>query len=586
MTKISMLSKAALTSRSRAWACLGLAVAVGACTGEIGQAPGVGPSAAPGGHRGSGSGPGVEPGDLPPGARPPENPDGTPVVQLDVNRVAVHRLNKTEYDNTMKDLLGVAATPAKGFIDDEKLLGFDNIATALGMTDAQYEQYFNAADALVTEVFASEALRRKIVTCTGTDAACAKTIITNFGLRAYRRPLTDAELTRFEKLRADAIALGEDFNGSIAQVVRTMLSSAPFLYRVEFDADPASVAPHAVGAYEMASRLSYLLWSTLPDDALLDAAKKGTLLDASGLSSQVDRLLTDARSSRFLASFAGQWLGVRELSVHQADDTVFPSWNDALRKGMVNEELAYFDEFLGGSRTLDEFFTSDVNFVDDALARHYGLSAPGNADGRVTATSDQRRGFLGLAGFLTMTSFSYRTAPTLRGKWVLENLLCQKIPDPPPNVGKLDDAAADPAALQSQNVRKRLEAHRVDPTCANCHKVLDPIGLGLEHFDGIGKYRPSYSNGEAIDASGELPDGTAFEGLTQLSDALAGDERLMECASKKLMTYALSRELVATDTPYLQQVRTDWAADGLKLAALLKRIVLSDTFRFRRGETP
>jgi hypothetical protein len=151
-------------------------------------------------------------------------------------------------------------------------------------------------------------------------------------------------------------------------------------------------------------------------------------------------------------------------------------------------------------------------------------------------------------------------------------------------VGKLDSDGADPAALQSQNVRKRLEAHRTEPSCANCHKVLDPIGLGLEHFDGIGKYRPSYSNGEAIDASGELPDGTAFEGLTQLSDVLAGDERLMECASKKLLTYALSRELVGTDTPYLQQIRQNWEEDGLGLAALLKQIVLSDTFRFRRGE--
>jgi hypothetical protein len=501
-----------------------------------------------------------------------------------VNRVAIHRLNNTEYDNTMKDLLGVAATPAKGFIDDEKLLGFDNIASALGMTDAQYEQYFNAADALVTEAFASDSLRRRIMTCTGTDAACAKTIITNFGLRAYRRPLADAEVTRLEKLRTDAVTLGEDFNGSIAQVTRAMLSSVPFLYRVEIDPDPASLDAHALGAYELATRLSYLFWSTMPDDALLDSAKKGSLLQVDGLSSEVDRLLNDARSSRFLSSFAGQWLGIRALSVHQADNTVFTAWNDGLRKAMVNEGLAYFDEFLGGSRTIDEFFTADVNFVDESLARLYGVPSPTSADGKVTATSDQRRGFLGLAGFLTMTSFSYRTAPTLRGKWVLENLLCQKIPDPPPNVGKLDSETADPAALQSQNVRKRLEAHRVDPTCANCHKVLDPIGLGLEHFDGIGTYRPSYANGEAIDATGELPDGTAFDGLTQLSDVLAGDARLMECASKKLLTYAVSRELIDTDTPYLQQIRENWAEDGLGLAALLKQIVLSDTFRFRRGE--
>lgn len=581
MTKLPVSSRAA---RPGVQACCGilLAAAVGACTGHIGDAPGVGPGAEPGSPGGGPPGPGG----LPPGARPPENPDGTPVVELDVNRVAIHRLNNTEYDNTMKDLLGVASTPAKGFIDDEKSLGFDNIAAALGMTDAQYEQYFNAADALVTEAFASESLRRRILTCTTTDAACARIIFTNFGRRAYRRPLAADELARLEKLRTDAAALGEDWTGSVAQVLKAMLSSVPFLYRVELDPDPSSLTAHALGGYELASRLSYLFWGTMPDDPLFEAAEKGTLQDVNGLSAQVDRLLRDARSSRFVASFAGQWLGMRDLSVHQADAAVFPAWNDSLRQAMVKEGLAYFGEFLGGARPMTEFFTADVNFVDANLARHYGVAPPSTAEGKVTATNDQRRGFLGLAGFLTLTSFSYRTAPTLRGKWVLENLLCQNIPMPPPDIPKLDGEDADPAAVQTENVRRRLEQHRRDPSCANCHKILDPIGLGLEHFDGVGEYRASYANGEAIDASGVLPDGTAFAGLSQLTDVLSGDERLMECVSEKLMTYALSRKVVASDAPYLAQVRKEWEEAGLGLAALLKRVVLSDTFRFRRGEAP
>jgi hypothetical protein len=296
-------------------------------------------------------------------------------------------------------------------------------------------------------------------------------------------------------------------------------------------------------------------------------------------------MLSDDRASRFVESFAGQWLGLRDLESHQVDQTAFPSWNDGLRKSMVQEGLSYFEEFLTG-RSMSDFFTADVNFVDGPLAQLYGMSAGGTSETKVTNTSDARRGFVGLASFLTMTSYSYRTAPTLRGKWVLENLLCQDIPPPPPNVPKLDSATADPASLQSENVRQRLEAHRVDPACASCHKILDPIGLGLENFDAIGKYRTQYVNGDVIDASGTLPDGTSFVGLTELTAALSEDTRLLDCVTRKMMTYALSRELVASDVSYTRKIQADWASDGLGLASLLKRIVLSDPFRYRRGESP
>jgi hypothetical protein len=184
-----------------------------------------------------------------------------------------------------------------------------------------------------------------------------------------------------------------------------------------------------------------------------------------------------------------------------------------------------------------------------------------------------------------MTSYSYRTAPTLRGKWVLENLLCEHIAPPPPNVPDLDSSAADPASLQSENVRKRMEAHRADPLCASCHKVLDPIGLGLENFDAIGKYRMKYANGDDVDASGVLPDGTDFVGLSALTDALSKDTRLTDCVSEKVLMYSLSREVVASDAAYLEGIRNEWEVDGMGLAALLKRIVLSEPFRNRRGES-
>lgn len=518
-----------------------------------------------------------------PSAGPGANEEAT--AASDVNRVPIHRLNNTEYDNTIHDLLGLTSTPARSFIADEKLLGFDVIASAFGMTDAQYEQYFDAADALTEETFADDSLRTRIMTCTSSDAACTRKIIADFGLRAWRRPLETAEVDRLAALTSDAMALGENFTGGIKQVVRTMLSSVEFLYRVETDPDAASLEPHPVGPYELASRLSYLLWSTMPDDELLASARTGDLTKTDVLAAEVDRLLGDGRASQFATNFAGQWLGLRDLESHQVDPDVFPNFGEPLRNAMVGEGLAYFDEFLAGGRSVNEFFTADVNFVDGALAELYGISPTGTTGfSRVTNTSDQRRGFVGLASFLTMTSYSYRTAPTLRGKWVLENLLCEHISPPPPNVPVLD-SMSDPASVQSENVRKRMEAHRANPQCASCHKILDPIGLGLENFDAIGRYRTTYANGEGIDASGVLPDGTSFVGLTELTDALSKDTRLTDCVSEKLLTYALSREVVASDTRYLEGIRTDWEADGMGLAALLKRIVLSEPFRNRRGES-
>jgi len=324
----------------------------------------------------------------------------------------------------------------------------------------------------------------------------------------------------------------------------------------------------------------------MPDDELLAVARAGDLTKTDVLAAEVDRLLKDARASQFVTNFAGQWLGLRDLESHQVDPGAFPNFGEPLRNAMVGEGLAYFDEFLSGGRSLNEFFTADVNFVDASLAELYGFS-PTSTTGliRVTNTSDARRGFVGLSSFLTLTSYSYRTEATLRGKWVLENLLCEHITPPPPNVPDLDSMSGDPAGLQSENVRKRMEAHRADPKCASCHKVLDPIGLGLENFDAIGTYRSKYANGDDVDASGVLPDGTNFVGLTELTDALSKDTRLTDCVSEKLLTYALSREVVATDAAYLDAIRKDWEADGMGLASLLERIVLSEPFRNRRGES-
>ena len=571
----------------RTLAALALATLV-ACTGEIEPATGS-PTTLPG--NGAGFGPGSGPGGIGlPGTSPSTagaGAGGAQDGQRDVNRVPLHRLNNTEYDNTVRDLLGVSQTPARSFIADEKALGFDSIADALGMTEAQYEQYWNAAISLTDTVFADAALRARIVTCQPAapdDDACTESIITAFGRRALRRPPTADELTRLIALAEQARARGDDFDASIAHVVRALLSSVGFLYRVELDPDPESPSAHPLNDFELASRLSYLLWSTMPDDALLDAAERGELQEDGALSTQLARLLDDPRSSRFVDSFAGQWLGMRALQSHQVDTDAFPAWDDALRDAMVREGLAYFDQFLHGERSFDEFFTADVSFVDEPLAELYDFAGDDFDPAQpLSVTSDERRGFLGLASFLTLTSFSHRTAPTLRGKWVLESLLCESIPPPPPEVPELDDET-DGADAQSLNVRERLAAHRENPSCAGCHTTLDPIGLGLESFDAIGRYRTSYAEGDAIDATGMLPSGESFDGLLELSSLLADDPRLARCVTEKLMTYALSRKLEDGDQPYLDELGERFTAEGSSLRALLRAIVLSEPFRYRRGE--
>jgi hypothetical protein len=332
----------------------------------------------------------------------------------------------------------------------------------------------------------------------------------------------------------------------------------------------------------------------MPDETMFAQAASNQISTDATIAATIDRMLADpVKGNTFTESFAGQWLGGREMRGHQVEPTAFPMFDEPLRAAMLSEQLSFFNEFFTAPnpQPFTKFFTHDVNFVDARLARHYGLTGvTSTTPVRMTIASDNRVGFMGLASFLTFTSYSYRTNPPLRGKWVLLNLLCQKIPDPPDNAGTLDDpnAATNPA-LQSQNVRVRLTAHRTMPDCAACHATLDPIGLGLENFDAVGAYRTKYGNGDNIDSSGVLPTKETFSSVAELASILSMgpyQEKMTNCVSSKMMTYALSRSLLPTDQGYLQQIRNAWAQpnQGWNLKNLLKIIALNDTFRFRRGE--
>jgi hypothetical protein len=534
---------------------------------------------------------------------PPVDMNGNPIVGgTDPGRVGLHRLNNQEYNNTVRDLLGDATAPASTFLAEEGLSGFDNTADALGMTPGQFEKYFDAARVSVDAAFANPAWVTANIPCTPVAASdpCVGTVLDSLGLRIYRRPLAAEEKAAALVVYDADFARAADGMAALREVIRSMVAAASFLYRVEFPTDRLSTAMQGLSSYELASRLSYLHWSTMPDQVLFDAAATNQLLDPAVLEAQVDRMLDDQRGNAFLANFGGQWLDFRDMNVVTPTPSIYPSFTEELRAALLTEGQMWFADFVQGNRPISEWFTGDFNFVNGTLAAHYGYQLPPGADAnafsRVESPGDGRVGFLGQGHFLTTTSFPGRTSPTLRAVWVLENMLCTHPPQPPPNVPQLEEAmeegapAADPSAIV--NVRERLEAHRNNDACRACHESLDPMGLALENFDGIGAYRTAYSNGDAIETGGSFTvfnaDGTTtptpFTDVVSLASVLQTDARFPKCVAEKVFTYALGRSPVPADDAYLAQIRSQWATRGLNIRNLLKTVVVNDTFRFSRGE--
>ncbi len=557
-------------------------------------APGVAPSA---GVPGAGTtAPGGSAGAVPTGGTPTTGPSAgdepadmvEPVdpgpVGIDVGTKAIHRLSNVQYDNTIRDLLGTELRFSEGFVHEEAE-GFDNIAISLSMSPRQVDDYFRAASDLAVEAFADQGVRDRIFTCTpdAADMSCATTMVETFGLRAFRRPLTDAEKTRLVAEYQDALDLGEDAMGAMQHVVQVMLASPQFLYRMEFDPNPADATPHPLSGYELASRLSYALWSSMPDDTLFALAESGALLEPATLEAEVDRMLGDAKADALITDFYAQWLGSDRVAEHSASPTIYPSWSPELAESMQREMELYFDEFLRGDRPYSELLTADFNFVDANLAELYGVDAPAQ-DGlqRVEITDDARRGFMGLAGFLTHTSRESRSSPIIRGKWVLDALLCQPLQVP---AGLVVEPLPEPAeGEEPTTVRALMEQHRSSAACSGCHSLIDPIGLALENFDGIGRFRDAYEGGLEIDTVGTLPDGNMVDSLESLSDAISADPKFVPCVARKFNTYALGRSVA--DEGYFGQILEAWQAGELTLRSLIKQTVLNDTFRMRRAEEP
>ncbi|HET6280826.1 MAG TPA: DUF1592 domain-containing protein [Polyangia bacterium] len=545
--------------------CCFLVCGAMACNGEIGGVGGAPPPPSGGGGNGPIGGGGSGPGPLGPG--------------VDPGSKGLHRLNSTEYNNTIADLLGTTLTPANSSWLGGEIGGFDNIASVLDVDEAQYKRYYDTAGLIADDVFADAARKGKVLVCATEDAACVTNIIKTNGQRLFRRPLSPEEVTTFNKVYTTAKGLGETHENSVKEMLRTFLSSAEFIFRVETDPTPNSLTKHPLNAWELASRLSYFLWSSAPDDVLLAAAADNSLLQDVKLRTMVDRMLNDpAKSTRFVENFVGQWLGARKLPDHAADPKIFPDWSPALANSLTKEMYLYFGEFLKSDRSWLEFMKADFNFVDGPVAKLYGMPAA-TATQRVEVTTDKRLGFAGLGGFLSLSSLGTRTSPTTRGRWILSNLLCQEPPPPPKGVPDLGGVGGlDP----TKNVRVALEAHRVNPTCAACHKNFDGYGLSLENFDGIGKFRSTYPDGTAIDVSAEL-DGVSFSGIQGLADTVSKDPRFGECIAEFLFTYGLGRLTTPTDAPYLAIVQDEWLKGTPTIRRLVQSLVLAETFRSRHG---
>ncbi len=577
-------------SRGVTWSSiLALGIALSGCSGMVsgdGNSA-TGPDTASKPAAGSGQ-PGVGAGGASNGAGTGSTPvpsaggPGTVPGVVNPGLSAMHRLNTAEYNATVADALGTTLQPATGNWRGGEIDGFDNIASVLGVDDTQYGLYLDAAEAIAKDVFASDALRAKIVTCaTADDMACVKGIISKTGLKAFRRPLLDAEVATYTKVYTTSRAQGADHNGSLQNVLWSLLSSAEFLYRMEFDNGVKT--KHLISGYELATRLSYFLWSSAPDDALLAAAND--LNTDAAIGTAVDRMLTDQKSARLVQNFAGQWLGARKVLAHPVAADVYPAWTPDIASAASKEMFAYFDEFLRSDRPWSEFLSADMNFVNAGLAGLYGIpNVTGTASTRVEYTADARKGFMGLIGFLAVSSVDRRSSPTLRGKWVLVNLLCSPPPAPPATAGKLEDKG-DPT---NTNIRAVLEAHRASPACSSCHSIMDPFGLAIEQYDGIGKFRTKYPDGSTIDPSTLLPpsstypQGISFSGLDGAEKAVTDDPKFKECITEKLYTYGLGRSLSNDDKNNAVAIEKDWETTGaLSVGRLLHRLALAEPFRYR-----
>jgi hypothetical protein len=499
----------------------------------------------------------------------------------------IRRLTKTEYGNTLRDLFGIDPEIADGLPDEVSGEGYLNSLSPL-----QLEQYLSIADEVLDQVLAPDdrpptSLQQRLfgeppASADGARESAAR-VAESLANKLYRRPASDAEI----QVLLDVFDLGRknelSYPASLRLMLKAMLVSPQFLFITPAEAFDAEAEIVPLDDYQLASRLSYLLWATMPDDELMTLAASGKLHEPPILKGQVERMLKDPRSRALFDGFGAQWLGLNGLESKTFDADKFPEMTGPMRKAMYDEVRLFFESIMRENRSIAGFIDSEYTFLNEDLATIYGLerTVTGPEMRRVQLTDGNRGGILGMPGVLAATSFPNRTSAVNRGVWVLEQVLGDHVPPAPPDVPALENQ--DQQSVADLTLRERTELHRKDPVCANCHRLLDPIGFGLENFDAIGRWREQDDNGEPIDASGELPGGKSFSSPQELKALIA--ERLDDFSRnlvEELLAYALCRKLEGYDEIVVDDLMQEIAQDGYRMQTLVTAVVTSYPFTHRR----
>lgn len=502
----------------------------------------------------------------------------------------IRRLTGAEYDNTVRDLLGDDTHQAAAFVPEEEALGFDNQATALTASRLLSEQYMVAAENIAAAAV-SERLT-EILPCEPAEvgaSACGRAFVDHFAPRAFRRPLWPGERERLVGVFDWGLSTF-DFETGVALVIETALQSVHFLYRVEFGMpDPVERDVVPLGPYEMASRLSYFIYGSMPDAPLFEAAERGELSTPEQVAAQARRMLGDVKARRAVERFHEQWLGLKHLETLHKDTSVYPTYTTELRSAWRAETLAFVsDVVFDGEGDLHTLLTAPYTMMNAELAAFYGAPFEGGEGSttleRTPTDPSQRAGVLTQASVLAAHAKPNQSSPIHRGKFVREQLLCQLLPAPPNDV-EIELPALDP----SLTTRERFDQHSTDPTCKPCHQLIDPIGFGFESYDGIGQWRDE-ENGKPVDASGEIV-GTpglegSFEGVVELAHRLAGSEALRSCVATQWFRFGYGRGEQVEDSCTLERVGRAFADSGYDIQELIVALTLTDAFRYRHAVDP
>ncbi len=497
----------------------------------------------------------------------------------DPGPVVMRRLSNNEYINTIRDLLGVTVD-IEALPDDSKAGNFTNAGSA----NVNSEHAIGYA-ALVPEISpaindSNNATSQRFVSCNVANdgASCAREVIENLLPLAFRRDISADEVEKFVGIYNTAKELEQSNADALALAVEGILLSPHFNFLIELDENPTdNVNAHSINDFELASRLSYFLWSSMPDETLFNLARNNQLSNGNTLEEQVQRMLADSKSDALMEVFFSQWMNLVEFA--KAESTEYDYIDAQLRADMVTETKQLFrNQFLTSERDMRDILTTKTTYLNERLANHYGTQGPSGSGFEETNVSDNRPGILGHASILAATSKENETHPVSRGKWVLDQLLCESPRTPPPDVGELP-----PSDDPNQTLKEQLREHRRNAACAACHETMDPIGFGLENFDQLGQYRETYHNNHPVDSVGELPDGQTFDGAEDLASILNSDPRYLHCVTEKFFSYARGALAGPKDNCRVKQISEQASASGFTVQALINAIVNDPAFLTRRS---